>query len=144
LNLGDYLVLGSGELKSGGYRRDSILSDALEAVIGALLIDQGMDVCRQWVLELFAEPIDRLSLRDWKKDPKTCLQELMQARGLDLPVYTLKTVTGLPHDQSFCVECRVSIVPVPCEGVGSSRKKAEQQAAEKMLAVLAEKQGLKP
>lgn len=144
LNLGDYLVLGSGELKSGGYRRDSILSDALEAVIGALLIDQGMDACREWILNLFAEPIDRLSLRDWKKDPKTRLQELMQARGLELPTYTLKTVIGQPHDQSFCVECRVSLIPVSCEGVGPSRKKAEQQAAEKMLTVLAEKLGLKP
>lgn len=68
----------------------------------------------------------------------------MQARGLELPTYTLKTVSGQPHDQSFCVECRVSLIPGSCEGVGSSRKKAEQQAAEKMLAVLAEELRLKP
>jgi ribonuclease-3 len=144
LNLGDFLILGSGELKSGGYRRDSILSDALEALIGALLVDQGMDACRQWILGLFAEQIDNLSVADWKKDPKTRLQELMQARGLELPVYILKSVVGQPHDQSFFVECRISLTSETCEGVGSSRKKAEQQAAEKMLAKLAQEFGFKP
>lgn len=144
LNLGDFLILGSGELKSGGYRRDSILSDALEALIGAVLVDQGMEACRRWVLDLFAEHIDNLSMRDWKKDPKTRLQEFMQGRGLELPVYLLKSVVGQPHDQSFFVECRVALTPETCEGVGSSRKKAEQQAAEKMLTKLAEEFGLKP
>ncbi len=143
LNLGDYLILGSGELKSGGYRRDSILSDAMEALIGALLIDQGMDACRVWILELFADQIDGLSMRDWKKDPKTRLQESMQARGLELPAYTLKSVVGQPHDQSFVVECRVSLTEETCEGRGSSRKRAEQESAEKMLAKLIEEFGLK-
>jgi ribonuclease-3 len=143
LNLGEFLILGSGELKSGGYRRDSILSDALEALIGALLVDQGMDACRQWILNLFAEHIDALSVHDWRKDPKTRLQELMQARGLALPVYILKSVVGQPHDQSFVVECRVSLTAETCEGIGSSRKKAEQQAAEKTLAKLAQEFGLK-
>lgn len=143
LNLGEFLILGSGELKSGGYRRDSILSDALEALIGALLVDQGMDACRQWVLNLFAEQIDGLSVSDWKKDPKTRLQESMQARGLELPAYILKSVVGQPHDQSFFVECRVSLTSETCEGAGSSRKKAEQQAAEKMLAKLAQDFGFK-
>lgn len=143
LNLGDYLILGSGELKSGGYRRDSILSDALEALIGALLIDQGMDACRQWILSLFSEQIESLSLQDWKKDPKTRLQELMQSRGLELPAYTLKSVAGSPHEQSFYVECRVPLTPDPCEGIGASRKKAEQQAAEKLLMKLTQDMGLK-
>jgi ribonuclease-3 len=143
LSLGDYLILGSGELKSGGYRRDSILSDAMEALIGALLIDQGMDACRVWILGLFADQIDGLSMRDWKKDPKTRLQESMQARGLDLPSYTLKSVVGQPHDQSFVVECRVSLTEETCEGRGSSRKRAEQESAEKMLAKLIEEFGLK-
>lgn len=143
LNLGDYLILGSGELKSGGYRRDSILSDAMEALIGALLIDQGMDACRVWILELFSEQIDGLSMRDWKKDPKTRLQESMQARGLDLPAYSLKSVVGQPHDQCFVVECRVSLTEETCEGRGSSRKRAEQESAEKMLAKLTEEFGLK-
>jgi ribonuclease-3 len=143
LSLGDYLILGSGELKSGGYRRDSILSDAMEALIGALLIDQGIDACRVWILGLFADQIDGLSMRDWKKDPKTRLQESMQARGLDLPAYTLKSVVGQPHDQSFVVECRVSLTEETCEGRGSSRKRAEQESAEKMLAKLIEEFGLK-
>jgi ribonuclease-3 len=144
LSLGDYLILGSGELKSGGFRRDSILSDALEALIGAVLIDQGMEACRLWILSLFREQVESLSLNDWKKDPKTRLQELMQARGLDLPVYTLKSVVGQPHEQSFFVECRIALISESCEGVGSSRKKAEQQAAEKMLAKVTQDLGLKP
>lgn len=143
LHLGDYLILGSGELKSGGYRRDSILSDAMEALIGALLLDQGMEACRLWILDLFAEQIDGLSLRDWKKDPKTRLQESMQARGLQLPLYTLRSVVGQPHEQSFVVECQVSLTDETCEGRGSSRKRAEQESAEKMLAKLAEEFGLK-
>jgi ribonuclease-3 len=144
LNLGDYLILGSGELKSGGYRRDSILSDAMEAIIGALLMDQGMEACRQWTLTLFAEHIDGLSVIDWKKDPKTRLQESMQARGLELPSYALKSVVGQPHDQSFIVECRVSLTTETCQGEGSSRKRAEQASAEKMLVKLSEEFGLKP
>ncbi len=133
LNLGSYLILGSGELKSGGYRRDSILSDALEAIIGAIAKDQGLDACRQWVLQLFALRLAELSLQNWKKDPKTRLQELMQARRLELPEYTLKAMLGEPHQQSFCVECRVSALAEASEGIGSSRKRAEQQAAEKIL-----------
>ena len=143
LELGDYLILGSGELKSGGYRRDSILSDALEALIGALLIDQGMDATRLWILALFNDQIESLSMRDWKKDPKTRLQESMQARGLELPLYTLKSVVGQPHDQSFVVECKVSLTEESSEGRGSSRKRAEQESAEKMLGKLVEQFGLK-
>lgn len=144
LNLGDYLILGSGELKSGGFRRDSILSDALEALIGAVFIDLGMDACQQWILELFEEQIKGLSLDDWKKDPKTRLQELMQSRGLELPVYTLKSVVGQPHEQSFVVQCRIPLITEPSEGLGSSRKKAEQQAAERTLSRVVQDLGLKP
>lgn len=144
LNLGDYLILGSGELKSGGFRRDSILSDALEALIGAVFIDLGMDACRQWILGLFEEQIQGLSLDDWKKDPKTRLQELMQSRGLELPVYTLKSVVGQPHEQSFVVQCRIPLITEPSEGLGSSRKKAEQQAAERTLSRVVQDLGLKP
>jgi ribonuclease-3 len=143
LNLGDYLILGSGELKSGGYRRDSILSDAMEALIGALLVDQGMDACRIWILALFDEYIEGLSVRDWKKDPKTRLQEAMQARGLDLPGYTLKSVIGQPHDQHFLVECRIAVFEEASEGKGSSRKRAEQAAAETMLERLTAELGFK-
>ena len=142
-NLGDYLILGSGELKSGGYRRDSILSDALEAIIGALLKDQGMDAARLWVLQLFADPIARLSLEDWKKDAKTRLQELMQGRGLELPLYLLLSQDGQPHDQHFRVECRVQLMSLTTEGEGTSRKKAEQQAAEHMLVKLSQELDIK-
>ena len=143
LNLGDYLILGSGELKSGGYRRDSILSDALEAIIGAILKDQGMDAAREWILELFAESINRLTLENWEKDPKTRLQELMQGRGLELPIYLLLSQEGLPHDQYFRVECRIQLMSLNSQGEGTSRKKAEQQAAEIMLAKLSEELGTK-
>lgn len=133
LGLGDYLILGSGELKSGGYRRDSILSDAMEAIMGALLKDQGMDVARAWILKLFEESVTQLTMNDWRKDPKTRLQELVQGRGLELPAYHLLSQEGLPHDQHFRVECRVSLLSETSMGEGSSRKKAEQQAAERML-----------
>ena len=132
-NIGDYLILGSGELKSGGYRRDSILSDALEAIIGALLIDQGINASQNWVLKVFADRIRGLSLDDWQKDPKTRLQEFMQSRKLDLPEYILLSMTGAAHAQVFQVECRIPLVPEASIGEGASRKKAEQTAAEKML-----------
>lgn len=136
-DLGDYLILGSGELKSGGYRRDSILSDAVEAIIGALNTDQGFESCRQWILELFSDRIDRLSLDTWQKDPKTRLQEFMQSQKHELPEYNLLNMSGLPHAQTFKVECKISNHPDTSIGVGSSRKKAEQRAAEKMLNMLA-------
>ncbi|MGR9105714.1 MAG: ribonuclease III [Gammaproteobacteria bacterium] len=133
VDLGSFLILGTGELKSGGYRRDSILSDAIEALIGALYKDQGYEACKSWVLELFAERIEDLSMDQWEKDPKTRLQELMQSKGLKLPIYTLKSTTGLPHQQSFCVECEVEVLSEPQQGVGTSRKKAEQHAAQSVL-----------
>jgi ribonuclease III len=142
-NLGDYLILGSGELKSGGYRRDSILSDAIEAIIGALLLDQGMDACRTWILSIFEEQIEQLSEIEWKKDPKTRLQEAMQARSVPLPVYTLKSVVGQPHDQHFKVDCEISLLEGTSEGEGSSRKRAEQDAAEKTLEKLLSERGIK-
>jgi ribonuclease-3 len=144
IRLGEYLILGGGELRSGGYRRDSILSDALEAVIGAILKDRGIDFCRQWVLSQFDEAIDTLSPSDGKKDPKTHLQELMQGRGLELPQYTLVTACGLAHAKSFQVECKVALLPTTSLGEGSSRKKAEQEAAQNMLALLHEQLGIKP
>jgi ribonuclease III len=136
LQLGDYLVLGSGELKSGGYRRDSILSDALESIMGALLKDQGVEVCQQWILQLFTDKLQKLSLESWSKDPKTLLQELMQARQLDLPEYTLLSMSGLAHQQTFKVACKVSMIQETTVATGISRKKAEQAAAEQMLALL--------
>ncbi|MGR9086658.1 MAG: ribonuclease III [Gammaproteobacteria bacterium] len=134
--LGDYLLLGSGELKSGGYRRDSILSDALEAIIGALFLDQGIESCRQWTLSLFAEKLAGVSLANWQKDPKTQLQELMQAKKLELPEYVLLTMSGLPHEQTFKVKCTIPLLSDVSIGTGATRKRAEQDAAEQMLLLL--------
>lgn len=134
--LGDYLLLGSGELKSGGFRRDSILSDALEAIMGALFKDQGIEACQQWIEHLFAEKLHSLSLDNWQKDPKTQLQELMQSKKLELPEYTLVTMSGLAHEQTFKVKCTIPLVEDSCIGTGISRKRAEQSAAELMLELL--------
>ncbi len=134
--LGDYLLLGSGELKSGGFRRESILSDAMEAIIGALYNDRGMDACQKWILQLFEKKLNGLSLDNWQKDPKTQLQELMQSRKMDLPDYTLMDMSGLAHEQTFKVRCTTPLSATFCVGTGNSRKKAEQSAAELMLELL--------
>lgn len=134
--LGDALVLGSGELKSGGFRRDSILSDALEAIMGALFKDQGIVACQQWIESLFDEKLQNLSLNNWQKDPKTQLQELMQSKKMELPDYTLITMSGPSHEQTFKVRCSVPVIEETCIGTGISRKKAEQAAAELMLELL--------
>lgn len=134
--LGDYLLLGSGELKSGGFRRDSILSDALEAIMGALFKDQGIESCQVWIEHLFMEKLNNLSLDNWQKDPKTQLQELMQSKKQLLPEYTLITMSGLAHEQLFEVKCSVPLITDICIGMGISRKRAEQSAAELMLELL--------
>lgn len=133
--IGDYLILGSGELKSGGFRRDSILSDAVEAIIGALFKDQGIAACENWILTIFAKKLDSLNAESEQKDPKTRLQELMQARGVALPKYELINMSGLAHLQTFNIDCTV-LTNKKCSGKGSSRKKAEQDSAEKMLNLL--------
>jgi len=140
LNIGDYLILGSGELKSGGYRRDSILSDALEAMMGALLKDQGIAACQQWILGLFAQKLSKLDLKTSQKDPKTKLQELMQAKKMELPCYELIKMTGAAHAQTFSVKCMTKLIAdESCIGMGVSRKRAEQSAAEKMLKLIQKK-----
>jgi ribonuclease-3 len=133
LNLGDYLILGSGELKSGGYRRDSILSDAIEAIMGAIVKDQGVEAARTWILELFAEKLSTLDLKKSQKDPKTRLQELIQSQQNQLPEYELLNTRGMAHEQEFTVSCKVVDGGEPTIGHGRSRKRAEQAAAEAML-----------
>ena len=133
MDIGSYLIMGSGELKSEGFRRDSILSDALEAVIGALFIDQGFVNSQSWVLQIFADKVNALTMDNWQKDPKTQLQEFMQSRHLELPVYSLKTQAGLAHSQTFEIACQIPIIDAPTLGTGLSRKKAEQAAAQTML-----------
>ncbi len=138
-HIGDYLILGSGELKSGGYRRASILSDALEAIMGAILQDQGIESCKSWILQIFKERLAELRLDNWQKDPKTRLQEYMQARQIDIPNYTLINEAGLPHEKTFKVECSISLFDKKLIGTGASRKKAEQHGAELMLQEIARK-----
>ncbi|MBI3772682.1 MAG: ribonuclease III [Gammaproteobacteria bacterium] len=129
LELGEFMLLGSGELKSGGYRRDSILACTLEALIGAVYLDGGEAACRPLVQSLFASRLDQVSPDMVEKDPKTQLQEYLQARKLPLPVYDLSKVEGEAHSQTFYVECRVTGLPEPTMGEGRSRRFAEQAAA---------------
>ena len=133
LALGDFLRLGSGELKSGGFRRGSILADALEAVFGAVLVDGGFEACRDCIHRLYAQRFEDISVVDELKDPKTRLQEYLQSRKLALPEYEMVRVTGKAHNQLFDVECRVIALDLVCVGQGSSRRKAEQAAAVRML-----------
>lgn len=135
LQLGDALKLGSGELKSGGFRRDSILADAFEAVVAAIHRDGGFEACRAWLRDVFAEPL--ASVGPAQKDPKTMLQEWLQGRGLPLPHYELLAEHGEEHARRFDVAC-VLEQPSPArfEGSSGSRRAAEQIAAEAMLAYL--------
>jgi ribonuclease III len=127
------LRLGPGELKSGGFRRDSILADALEAVLGAIYLDGGLDALREVVLRLYGDRLDTLPTHEELKDPKTLLQERLQARGLPLPQYRVDGVEGEDHRQQFSVACVVEGVPEEAAGSGGSRRAAEQDAAARML-----------
>ncbi len=130
LELGPRLVLGSGELKSGGFRRDSILADALEAVVAAIYLDAGFESCRAVVLPWFEASIAALPATGKpEKDPKTRLQEWLQARQKALPHYELISETGDDHAKHFHVRCTLVEPAVATEGEGSSRRLAEQQAA---------------
>ncbi len=136
LSLGEHLRLGGGELKSGGRRRDSILADALEAVIGAVYLDAEIDAAKVLVLRLFDRSLNGVSPAVVLKDPKTRLQEYLQSRHLALPVYDVVSVEGDPHAQTFVVTCLVPGLKEPVPGTGSSRRKAEQTAAEAALRCL--------
>jgi len=136
LSLGDFLRLGSGELKSGGYRRKSILADVLESIIGAIYLDAGFIAAREFILRVFAEKIANVGGIKELKDPKTRLQEYLQAKALDLPSYEVVKTTGQAHNQTFEVSCSVSLLEKPVHGVGSSRRKAEQAAAEQVLELI--------
>ena len=134
LDLGQSLILGAGERRSGGHHRDSILSDAVEALLGAIYVESGFDVCKARILALFAAKLASLSDVAFLKDAKTRLQEYLQSRQKALPEYSVIRVSGEAHAQSFKVTCSVRDVEVaPASGEGSSRRLAEQQAAERML-----------
>lgn len=136
LSVGEHLILGGGELKSGGHRRDSILADALEALIGAMVIDGGEDTCRDVVLAWFAERLQRISPQSARKDAKTRLQEWLQARKHGLPGYEVLAVTGQAPRQVFLVACTLPDLERCFEAEGASRRQAEQRAAEEALATL--------
>ncbi len=136
IGLGDYLQLGSGELKSGGFDRESILADALEAVFGAVYLDDGIDSAQRVILYLYRDILQGVTPKSLEKDPKTQLQEYLQKRSQLLPVYQMHEVEGAQHKQLFVVECIVPGLGMPVRGKGSSRRKAEQQAASKVLELL--------
>jgi ribonuclease-3 len=136
LELGACLKLGSGELKSGGFRRSSIIADAVESILGAVYCDSGFDACRQLVLRLFKYKLDNIPDIDSLKDAKTRLQELLQSRRYERPEYNVVEVSGKAHAQSFKVECRMDNPACVTIGEGRSRRKAEQLAAEAALEIL--------
>jgi ribonuclease III len=133
LKLGEVLQLGSGELKSGGFRRQSILADALEAVCGALYLDGGLSAAERAITRLWSARIAALPDPATLKDAKTRLQEYLQARSLTLPRYQVERIEGEPHAQTFRVSCEVVSLGRRVHGGGSSRRRAEQEAAERML-----------
>jgi ribonuclease-3 len=131
--LGDYLNLGPGELRSGGQARSSILADALEAIFAAVYLDAGHEQACSLIRNIYDERLQRLDLKTQQKDPKTRLQELLQSRKIELPGYEIIEISGDPHDQLFTVRCLVNELGIEQIGVGSSRRRAEQEAAKKML-----------
>ncbi|MFV0888236.1 ribonuclease III [Metapseudomonas otitidis] len=139
--LGEYLRLGSGELKSGGFRRESILADALEALIGAIYLDAGMDRARERVLAWLENELESLTLVDTNKDPKTRLQEFLQSRACELPRYEVVDIQGEPHCRTFFVECDITLLNDRTRGQGASRRIAEQVAAAAALVALGVENG---
>lgn len=134
--LGDYLNLGPGELRSGGQARASILADGVEAILAAIYLDNGYAEVRRVILDIFNSRLERIDLKSPQKDPKTRLQELLQSRKIELPNYEVREITGSPHDQEFEVSCSIDELNLQEIGSGSSRRRAEQAAARRMLQVL--------
>jgi len=133
---GDFLLLGPGELKSGGFRRDSILADSVEAIIAAVYLDSDIKQCETLVLNWYQSRLNKIEPGVSQKDPKTQLQEWLQGRRLPLPTYTVLEVTGQAHNQKFTMSCDIVGVDEQAIGVGTSRRKAEQNAATKALEVI--------
>jgi ribonuclease III len=130
LNLGEHLRLGEGELKSGGWRRPSVLADALEATVGAAYLDGGFVAAEQMVIRLFMPLMEKLDPKSIGKDPKSLLQEYLQSRKIELPEYKVLSTEGEAHCQTFHVECRIAKLNITTTGEGTSRRAAEQEAAE--------------
>ena len=132
-DVGELLKLGPGELKSGGHRRSSIIADAMEAILGAIYLEAGLDTTAEVILRLWQSRIDKLDPNEHPKDAKTRLQEFLQSRKLPLPVYEVVDISGKDHDQTFVVHCQIESLGKPMKGTGTSRRKAEQQAARNAL-----------
>ncbi|MDH4233514.1 MAG: ribonuclease III [Gallionella sp.] len=137
LDLGRHLKLGEGERKSGGFRRPSILADAMEALFGAVLLDSGFDAAEKVVLKLFVPYLAQVDMQTLGKDAKTLLQEYLQGRRIPLPAYNVIAMQGEAHAQSFQVECVIPSLEIATRGEGSSRRNAEQQAAQAAYQLLA-------
>jgi len=130
LDLGNHLRLGEGERKSAGFRRPSILADAVEALFGAVFMDSGFAAAEKVVLNLFVPYLEKVDVQTLGKDAKTLLQEHLQGKHIPLPIYTVVDTQGEAHAQSFQVECAIPSLGITARGVGSSRRNAEQQAAQ--------------
>ncbi len=142
IGIGAMLRLGSGELRSGGFRRESILADATEALFGAVYLEGGLEVVRRLIMQVFAQQLDALQPEAELKDAKTQLQELLQGRGESLPGYLLEGAVGEPHEQVFTVRCEVRLLSgaqLHAQGAGLSRRRAEQDAAAGVLEKLRER-----
>lgn len=133
MELGSVLRLGPGELKSGGFTRDSILADSVEAIIGALYLETDIETCESLIGQWFESQIDSLNPDEHPKDSKTRLQEYMQAKKLPLPDYQVAQIKGKSHNQTFFVNCKVKLLEQCVAGEGTSRRKAEQDAAFNVL-----------
>ncbi|MDT7849815.1 ribonuclease III [Methylophilus sp. VKM B-3414] len=129
LHLGDALKLGEGELKSAGWRRPSILADALEAIVGAVYLDGGFDSAQQVVALLYRDKLQTIDPTSIDKDAKSQLQEYLQSKKMDLPEYQVVSIEGEAHAQTFTVQCKIKKLKLTTTGVGTSRRVAEQQAA---------------
>lgn len=136
LDLGTHLVLGEGEQRSGGWRRDSILANAFEALLGAVYLDGGIGPCREMVLRALAPQLASADPERAHKDAKTALQEYLQSRRRELPQYQMMDVSGPSHEQVFTVRCQIDTLEQPVVARGTSRRKAEQAAAEEALRLL--------
>ena len=140
MGLGDFIRLGEGELKSAGWRRPSILADTFESIIGAIYLDGGVEPTHEFVLRFFETQLNEIDPKLIQKDPKTLLQELLQSKKSDLPIYTVVSIEGEAHSQTFTIECHIKKSNIKTQGVGNSRRIAEQEAASKAYQLMLESQ----
>ena len=140
MGLGDFIRLGEGELKSAGWRRPSILADTFESIIGAIYLDGGIEPTHEFVLRFFETQLNEIDPKLIQKDPKTLLQELLQSKKSDLPIYTVVSIEGEAHSQTFTIECIIKKSNIKTQGVGNSRRIAEQEAASRAYQLMLESQ----